>query len=204
MTDDLYEQLKREATKKRKAALQRARKEYYDTVRQIDALRSRLGYEVAAGLPKRQRTMRELVLKVMPTDRAFTFTDIHKLLCELEPHREFKEISLRTMLRHMATEGILDRISKNQAGRVLWAVKGADIPADPFGSKSLMDVAEIILRDRGPLTPTELVVAVQEAGYRDDANPRRLVAALRSSVRRYPGRFNVNGGKWGASTEQSD
>lgn len=196
---DIYEQLRADAAKKRQAAVQRARHEYQETLKQIDSLRSRIGYEAPPGRPKRQRSVRELVLDAMPKDRAFTFADISNRLKELEPNREFNQVSLRTLLRHMAAEGILDRISKNQAGRVLWAVKGAQIEADPYGSTPLTDVAESFLRDRGPMTPTELVVAIQESGYRPDANPRRLIAALRTTAQRYPERFlRGDDGRWSA------
>ena len=53
------------------------------------------------------------------------------------------------------------------------AVAGVDVATSRFGPKPLTEVAEIILREREPLTPVELVVAIQDEGYRRDANPRR-------------------------------
>jgi hypothetical protein len=64
----------------------------------------------------------------------------------------------------------------------------------------LTDIMDEVLRERGPMSPTELVVMLQEQGYRADANPRRMVAALKNSVRRYPDRFAVGGdGRWSVS-----
>jgi hypothetical protein len=41
------------------------------------------------------------------------------------------------------------------------------------------------------------VVAIQEIGYRDDKDPRRLIASLKNAARRYPERFHVGGdGRW--------
>lgn len=99
----------------------------------------------------------------------------------------------------MATKGIVDRITKNQSGRVLWAVKGANIAPCPFGPKPLTDIAEEMLQERGPMSPTELVVAIKETGYRPDASPQQLLATLRQSVRRYPARFaKGEDGRWSA------
>jgi hypothetical protein len=62
---------------------------------------------------------------------------------------------------------------------------------------ALTNIAEQVLRERGPMTPTELVVMLQEQGYRATADPRRMVAALRNSVQRYAGRFSVAlDGRW--------
>jgi hypothetical protein len=67
----------------------------------------------------------------------------------------------------------------------------------PFEAMPLTEVAELILRECRPMTPVELVVAFQEPGHRTDANPRQLVATLRNSVKRYPGRFAVEqDGRW--------
>jgi hypothetical protein len=68
-----------------------------------------------------------------------------------------------------------------------------------YGAKALTDIAEAekVLPERGPMSPVELVVTLQEQGYRADANPRRMVAALKNSVRRYSGHFSVGGdGRW--------
>jgi hypothetical protein len=62
---------------------------------------------------------------------------------------------------------------------------------------ALTEIAEQVLRERGPMSPVEVVVMLQVQGYRADANPRRMVAALKNSVRRYSGRFTVGGdGRW--------
>jgi hypothetical protein len=68
-----------------------------------------------------------------------------------------------------------------------------------LGPRPLMEVAEIILREKGPLTMPELVVAIKAAGCRPEADPRRLLGALRQSVRRYPARFTAgDDGRWSA------
>lgn len=196
---DLYEQLKAEAAKKRQEATQRARREYQETLRQIEALRCRMGYDPPRKKPKRYRPIVELIADVMPRQKTFTFAEIHKLLTEAQPDREFNQLSVRTTLRQLSKQGMVKSVAKDQAGRVLWAAADAEIKTSPFGSKPLTEVAEIMLRERGPMQPVELVIAIQETGYRAEANPRRMVAALRSSVRRYPGRFTVgDDGKWSA------
>lgn len=195
---DAYEQLKTQARQKRDAAVKRARVEYRDSLHRIDQLRATLGEDVPKGKASRRKPTIELICDLMPRDRAFTFADIHRALTEAEPGREFNQLSVRTLLPRLQEQGIIRRVTKNQSGRVLWAAVGAPVADCPFGGKALTEVAEIVLKECGPLTPVELVVAIQDRGYRADANPRQLVASLRNAVRRYPGRFQTGqDGRWG-------
>jgi hypothetical protein len=197
---DAYTELRCKAAQKRDKIIQRARADYHDLIREIDKLRSRLDPNAPAVKPKAKRTMIELVCDLMPRDKAFTFADIRQVLSEAEPGRKFNEMSIRTILPKLEAQGIIRRVSKNQSGRVEWAVAGITIPESPYGAMALTDIAEQVLRERGPMTPVELVVMLQEQGYRADADPRRMVAALKNSVRRYPGRFVVKtDGRWAAA-----
>jgi hypothetical protein len=195
---NLYEQLRAEARLQREIAVKRARAEYRESLKQIEALRLRLGSESPAPPGKRKRrSVIELVAEVMPRQRTFTFADIHRSLNAAEPNRKFNEMSLRTTLGQLAERGMVKRISRNQTGQVLWAAAGSTVEVCPLGSKPLADLAEAILRERGPMAQAALVVALQESGYRSDASPRRLLGALRAAVNRHPGRFTVGAdGRW--------
>jgi hypothetical protein len=175
---DAYHELRAKAARKRDGIIQRARKDYRDAIRQIDALRSRLDPNAPTAKPSRARTMIELVCDLIPRDKAFTFADVLVALKQAEPGRKFNELSVRTLLPKLETQGIIRRVSKNQAGRVEWAAAGAVIAENPYGAMALTDIAEQVLRERGSMTPTELVVMLQEQGYRATADPRRMVAAL--------------------------
>ncbi len=91
----------------------------------------------------------------------------------------------------------IQQITKNQRGRVEWAAAGLEAAESKFGAMPPVDLAEQILRERGPMKPAELVVAIRETSYRADSNPQKLLAALRNAVRRYPRRFVVGvSGRW--------
>lgn len=99
----------------------------------------------------------------------------------------------------MATEGHLDRTIKNQQGRVLWAVSGANTEPDLFGPTPLTDLAEQLLRERRPIMPTELVVVIQESGFRPDATSRQHLGAKNSGSalsKRFP---KDDDGRWSAA-----
>jgi hypothetical protein len=200
---DAYEQLKSQARDKRDAAISRARTEYRDTLGRIDSLRSDLGEDVLAAKPQRTKPIIELIVELIPRNKGFTFADVHRALCDSEPGRQFNQLSVRTLLPKLEAQGIIRRVSKNQKGRVVWAAAGAKVQESPYGAMPLVDVAEHLLRESGPMTTVELVVAMQEHGHRADVNPRQLVAALRTSLRRYPGRFVRGGdGRWGVAGER--
>jgi hypothetical protein len=197
---DAYEQLKEQARKKRDAALKRIRANYQATVAKIDALRTDLDGYAPAAKAKKAKPILEMVCDLMPRDRGFTFADIHRLLLEACPGREFNELTIRTLLPKLEAQGILRRVTKNQQGRVVWAAAGAVVQESPFGAMATTDVAELILRESGPMMPAELVVAIQDRGHRTDASPRQLLASLRTAVQRYPGRFLTGeDGRWTAA-----
>jgi predicted transcriptional regulator len=58
------------------------------------------------------------MIESLPRDRAFTFSDVLESMEALEPSRTINETSVRTLLPKLETQGIIRRVSKNQAGRV--------------------------------------------------------------------------------------
>jgi hypothetical protein len=200
---DPYEQLRDQAALKRRIAITAARRQYSDDIRQIEALRAKLDVKPVAGRKQKPKSIVEMICDLLP-DKPFTFAEIHKALCEAEPGRDFNQQSIRTILPKLELRGMIRRFSKNQAGRVQWTKTGAPVPENPYGARALTDIMEEVLRSRGPLSPQELVVTLQEQGYRADADPRKMVAALKNSVRRYPGRFAVGvDGRWSVALGQN-
>jgi len=200
---DPYEQLRNEARQTRDKAYSRIRDQYRDSLRRIESLRAHLGgAPTAIGKPRKGKSVVEMVCDLMPRDKGFTFADIHRLLQEANPGREFNQASIRTILPKLEAQGMIRRVTKNQRGHVVWAAAGVVIKESPFGAMALTDVAESILRECGPMTPVQLVVVMREKGHRADADPRKLVATLRQAVRRYPGRFTVEtDGRWKANAD---
>jgi hypothetical protein len=196
---DVYDQLMTLARRRRDADLEQVRADYRLAVRKIGELQFLLGNQPQAPKPKLSKPLLEVICDMMPKDRPFTFSEVIAAIAKAEPDRPLNESSIRTLLPRLADQGIIRRVGKNQAGRVEWAAAGTVTADNPYGAMALTEVAEIVLREHGPMTPAELVVNIRESGYRADADPRRMVASLRQSVRRYPGRFEVgDDGRWSA------
>ena len=61
----------------------------------------------------------------------------------------------------------------------------------------LPDIAETLLRERGPMTDDELLVVIRGFGYRADTHPRILLDSLQASLRRCTERFGEDSaGRW--------
>ena len=72
--------------------------------------------------------------------------------------------------------------------------------SDEFDQMSAVAAAEVVLRERGPLTLYELAAEIQARGCRSGDDPRKLVENLRASMRYHVERF-VRGedGRWATS-----
>lgn len=192
--------LQKQAARKRDNACARARAEYRDTCQRIQNLRDALGEPDAPPNPTKIKPIIELIQELIPQDRAFTFADVMRILAGAEPTREFSEPSIRSMIAVLAKRGVVRRVTTDQKGRVLWAAADAEIAESPFGMAPLVDVAESMLQKHGPMMPAELVVAIHEAGYRQDADPHATMAAVRQLLRRYSARFKRGeDGRWAAA-----
>lgn len=186
---DAYDQLRQQARKKRDAVIMSARRECRDSIRKIDAISRRLSQAALKRRAKPGQPIIEMICDLIPQDRTFTFGEIVEQLQDADPGRDFNVPSLRTFFQKLRDRGIIRRVSKVDGGCVLWAATGHVIPDGPFGAMSLVDVAELVLRDAGPLWPTELVLTIQERGYRTDADPRKLLNSLQTSLKRNRERF---------------
>lgn len=146
----------------------------------------------------RSRTASELVREYMPRDRQFTIAEIREKLSEVEPDRRFNRDTLKTTFANLRRLGAIRPIKRVGKGQVLWEATEATPPEPPFSSLQLPDAAALILGEAGPLRPVEIVVALQERGYRRDANPRILANSLLAALRRCSRRFSCGeDGRWG-------
>jgi hypothetical protein len=135
------------------------------------------------------------VIEVMPKDKPFTLADVVALLRASEPGREFKTESVRSYLCRLHKRGQVTRLHKTHHNQTLWAP--ADAPDNPFAQTPLADMAEQLIRERGPMSTTELVLAAQEIGYRTDVSPYTLRRSFRDAFRAAYLRFERDGkGKW--------
>jgi hypothetical protein len=196
---DPFKILRQQAATKRDAAVKAARAEYRNSCRLID--------ELAQSLPVKPATVRrrngrqpiiELIADVMPKDKAFTIRDIMEGLRLAHPLREFHEPTVRTFFSRLIEQGMIRKLRKGDRGFILWAAAGSQLADDgPLSALSIADATETVLRSRGPLKATELVVAIQEQGYRSGANPRKLLNSLKQAYKRNGHRFAIAAdGKW--------
>lgn len=200
---DAYDDLRKQARDKRDRAILAARAEYETALAAIRSLKAKLTGETlrkrpgGAVVPK-QRPIIDLICDVLPADRTFTVAEIRDRLHAIEPSRVFR--SLKPLLHKLKSEGVIRPVSREGRGRVQWEYVAPRQSVIPFAALALTDAAEVVLRDAGPLRTTDLAVALQQRGYRADADPRVLVDSLGKALKRCVGRFAYGDGRrWIAS-----
>ncbi len=66
-----------------------------------------------------------------------------------------------------------------------------------FSAMSAVAAAEVVLRERGPLTLVEIAAEVQARGCRAADEPRKLINNLRASLKYHATRFELGkDGRW--------
>ena len=194
---DTFQRLRKQAVTKRDNAIKAARAEYRATMARITFLQRRLGGKDPEKPRRRTKhqPLNELIVAMLPRDRLFTIGEVTKLIQQAEPERNVREATVRAFFQEFNRQGTIRRVRRaNQ--RVLWAVADYAAPLTEFAAKPLTVVAEHILRERGPMTATELVVEMQDRGHRSDADPRLLLDSVGAVLRRNPGRFTAKNGRW--------
>jgi hypothetical protein len=190
---DVLKGLREQAARKRDKAIQAARNEYRDSLKEIDRLGMRLNLDVRTYRgAKRKKTIYELIIEHMPRDRPFAHRDIMPILHKAEPYRQFQDATVRTIFKRLIDDGMVRKVRKSDHGYMLWAAP--EFPIDemgPLATVSIADAIEYVLRQQGPMRPVEIVLAIQKAGYRVDASPRNLLATLGQALKRNGGRFTL-------------
>jgi hypothetical protein len=203
---DKYELLREAARRKRDVLIREVRADYQRELLAIKRLRDSLE-ESPRGkrgpkskLGPRQRSMIELVREYMPRDRQFTVAEIRDKLAEVEPFRRFYRATLRTTFANLKREGSIKRVRRIGKGQVLWEAVETAPRYTPFEALLMPDAAYAVLAENGPMRCVEIAVALQERGYRRDANPRTLCNSLLATLKRNVGRFRCGeDGKWATS-----
>lgn len=195
---DAYQLLRQQAAEKRDSIIRAARGEYRRALREIEALRRGIDAEpLTPKLAGTNQAIMEKIRDLMPKDRAFTVRDIADLLTQANPGRTFRPMTLRYFFPRMQKRGTISKVGRNISGEILWAAVGVQVVEAPGGAEVMIDMAEKVLREHGPMTPLEVVVKMQERGYRPKSDPRRLVGWLRRAANTYQGRCVVrDDGQW--------
>jgi hypothetical protein len=191
--------LQQQAATKRDEAIKAARTEFTQTLRLIDDLGERLFYErrrIANRSPK--RPIIDLIVEAMPKKRPFQLREVLTKLRKAQPKRNFHEPTIRTLFKRLSDQGRILKHSKGERGFILWVASECPVDvAGPMAALSLSDVAEQVLREAGPLRAVEVVLAVQERGYRPGADRHSLLNNLSQAFKRNGHRFVIDtNGRW--------
>ena len=182
--------LRARARDKRDKAVALARAEYEATLVQIAALeQDLLGKESS-----RHKKVSACIESVLPLERTFTTADIMAGLEALDPGRVWRKRAIDSHLSRLRARGIVRRLSRSKgtAEPAVYVCVGADVPKLPFEDMTLAEVIRAVLTE--PMTQTELVVRMLEAGYQSTMSKPHLRNAVGVELRR--GGFRSEGGKW--------
>jgi hypothetical protein len=199
---DAYEALRYQAAQKRDAIIKAARAEFWRTIQAISALRYRLDRNTPNPAGPKPKALMALLCETIPHDRLFTVAEVIELMAEAEPERHIHVRTVRPYLERLEKRGIVRPVRRGLKG-IVWAATDYAAPADPYGTRTLTEVAAEILREFGPLTSVELVLALHARGYRTDAHPRTLNLAIRTSLRRNPRFRKDDKGRWSMLVDTS-
>jgi hypothetical protein len=188
---DIIDELRKQARERRNAALALARAEYRQTLEQIEQVRRGLGVGYKRVSRSKSKPLQDLICDLIPLDRTFNINELVVMMRTRFPLRKFNVPTIRTIVPRLGEQGIIRKVGRDEKGCVLWASVHAKVEASAFAAMPLTEVAEMLLRERGPMRLTELVVTMQQAGFRRGAEPRQLMQSLRWANKRYPGRFEV-------------
>ena len=133
--------------------------------------------------------MGDMVCDLIPTDRTFTIREIIEGLRAADPDREFALPSVNACINTLKDAGMVKRVSRGDNGQANWAAAGLDVDEGEFGSAPLSDVAAVLIGERGPMTAVELVILMQERGYRAKTRSKLLLRSLGSTLNRARDRF---------------
>ena len=189
--DGPYEDLRREAATKRDKIIAAARQEYRVALTRIKTLHRQVTGQkrVAIAPPRRKpQTLTDLLCAALPRDKPFTVADACALMYESPLTCGYRETSIRSQIRVLSQAGKIRQVGRHN-GHVLWVRAESPLRAGPFGSMTLAEIAEQLIRQHGPMRVPEIVASMREAGYKPDESPRRTAVLLRQALGKISGRF---------------
>ncbi|MEX2307129.1 MAG: hypothetical protein WD738_06030 [Pirellulales bacterium] len=199
---DAYQQLRQRAKQRRDEAIREARSLYDQALKRIELLERSLGREMPKQTivpePDARRIM-DLMVENMPMDRPFLAQELVELLRDLYPERDVAPKTVRAYLHRLIVRGEIRRVSRPKGKEVLYAAKTCTADGPPDAAAALINVAETVLREVGPMTMLQLTLAIQDRGTRPELKPHSLMQSLGRALRDNQGRF-VKGkeGRWSA------
>lgn len=191
---DAFNALRRQAELRRNQAIKDARRKCREMFGWINALERQLTPPEPTKPESNRQFFCGILCRVMPKNREFTCNELTALAKEAAPARRFTRETVRSSLAYLELAGRVRRTRKIKAS-VLWAAPEFIAKPNPYGVRTIADVAEEVLRGRGALPILDLLVAIRESGYRADDDPRMVKRALAAALYRNQ-QFRRDGKRW--------
>jgi hypothetical protein len=181
--------LRARARDKRDKLIAEARKDYEATLVTIASLeQDLLGRESS-----RHKRISASVESAIPRDRPFTTVDIMTSLEAIDPGRVWRKRSVDSHIARLRERGLVRRMRRAKSTEPAQYVRcGVEVERLPFEGMTLAEVIRAVLTK--PMTQTELVVRMVEAGYDSTMTKPALRNAVGVELRK--GGFGNEGGKW--------
>ncbi|QDU31789.1 hypothetical protein ETAA8_69490 [Anatilimnocola aggregata] len=183
--------LRKRARDKRDKAIAIVRREYELALTQIATLeQDLLGLESS-----RHQKISACIERVIPRDEPFNSVDIMAALEALDPTRPWRMHSIHNHIARLRERGIIRRIKRSTIHEPASYVR-YEVPV-PENASSVLDmsmsqVIDLVLTR--PMTSTEVVVAVREAGYVSTMTKTGFRNHVVDLLNR--GKYRQDGGKW--------
>jgi hypothetical protein len=183
-----FNALRARARQKRDAALAEIQADYQAALVQI----ARLEQDLLGKVRSRYRKISAAIEAVIPKDGTFTTADILVSLEALDSRRYWRKRFIDNHISRLRERGLIKRIKRATIHEpAVYVRAGSTAKVVPLGDMTLLEAIGSVLTE--PLTTTEIVVAVLEAGCHTTMNRTHL----RQHVRREMGKhFKQDGGRW--------
>jgi hypothetical protein len=200
-----YTTLRDRAGANRDEAIRDANSLYKQALKRIDQLERQLGREIPrqAIVPEPEaKNIMDLMVENMPKDKPFMAQELVDLLRDLYPERDLSPKTVRTYLHRLLVRGEIKRVCRPKGKEVMYGHKDCTVEGNPDETAALTNVAELALREQGPMTTLQLTLAIQDRGTRPELTPHSLMQSLGRALRDNQGRF-VKGkdGRWAALSQ---
>jgi hypothetical protein len=192
-TPNPFAALRQQAADKMDRAVQAAREEYRAAVCKINQLQEYFGQRPKEnGKLKVDTPIAHLVEKHIPRDRPFTCVEIECILEALYPQRALRKVTIKSAICGLAEKQVIRRVSREKNGYVVWVHADCEAIQKPYAAMTMAQVMAEVLKDRPCLRLSEIVVAIQTLGYRENDDPSALLRTVRKAAYNSPRKFVRN------------
>lgn len=189
---EAFTEIRRKAMEKRDKAIATARAEYAETLSRIAAIEQ----DILGRDSSSHKSISSAVYQILPQDRPFTLDDLMASLEGIDPGRLWRRRSVDSVVFRLRERGILRRLRRSKkTDPAIYVRVGVKVEPRPFENMTIKEVAAKLLAEK-PMSQTELVMAMLDAGYETTQPARSLRNAVGVVLRGEPKLFKRDGEKW--------